>query len=91
MNPTEEVVRQNGNQAAAVMADYQASQTEKVLSDVLGYEVFSVTKAYVAADIVIYQNKLYAFKAGGKVAGAWDASKVDPTSIAAILATKANA
>lgn len=88
--PTEDVVRQNGSQAAAVMADYQASQTEQALSNVLGYEVFSVTKAYVSSDIVIYDGKLYKFNSS-KTAGAWDATKVDETSIKAILATKANA
>jgi hypothetical protein len=90
MNANESVVRQNGNQAAAVMADYQASQTEIAMSNMLGYEPFSKTKAYVTSDIVIYEGKLYKFKAN-KAEGEWDATKVDETSIKAILATKANA
>lgn len=90
MIPNEEVVRQNGSQAAVVMADYQASTTEKAMSDMLGYEVFSKTKAYVIGDIVIYGGYLQKFKAD-KTAGEWDAAKVDQTSIKAILATKANA
>lgn len=90
MKPTEDVVRQNGSQSAAVMADYQASQTEIAMSNMLGYEPFSKTKAYVTSDIVIYEGKLYKFKSN-KTAGEWDATKVDETSINAILATKANA
>jgi len=90
MDINENLVRQNGSQAAAVLADYQASQTEQAMSQMLGYDVFSKTKAYVIGDIVIYDGKLYKFKAN-KSAGEWDATKVDETSICAILATKVNA
>lgn len=90
MSTNENVVRQNGNQAAAVSADYQASQIEQAMSRMLGYGVFSKTKDYVIGSIVIYDGKLYEFGTN-KSAGEWDATKVDQTSICVILDSKADA
>jgi hypothetical protein len=59
--------------------------TEKDLPGVnykeLGYEVFSPFKTYAKDDIVIFGNKLYKFS-DNKLAGIWDASKVETTSVA---------
>lgn len=77
----EEKVRQNGNQAAAVMADFAS---DKAMSDLLGYEVFDTTKAYSANDIVLKGGKLYKFTAS-KPAGEWDDSKASVTTIKDII------
>ena len=42
---------------------------------------FDTTKAYVTGDPVVYLGELYVFTAD-KAAGAWDATKVEPTTAA---------
>lgn len=80
---------------ASDAAGNTASASVNVISGVTTYEAhlqlgsmisdaFSVENTYAAGDYAIYENGLYRFTEA-KTAGAWDASKVQATTIAGVL------
>ena len=83
---TEELVRQNGNQAAAVMADYAAQsggdyeqELEALRTELFGTRImeYSPDKVYGQSDYVIYQNAFWLCLVDGTT-GIWDMSKWAP-------------